>query len=152
MKIKEKNIKCWETVSEEETVDLGKKFGRLIAGEKLIIGLEGDLGAGKTTFVKGVAWALGIKEKIKSPTFVLLKEYQGQRGDLVHVDAYRLASLDVDSLGLTDYFGQVNVIIEWYKIIEEALPQVDLVITFKNKGKDKREICWCDLRKEYGED
>ena len=136
--------KCYETNNIKETIELGFQLGKLMLGKKWIVGLKGDLGAGKTTFVKGVAKALEIKDRIKSPTFVLLKEFRGRKGDLVHVDAYRLEGKRIDDIGLSDYFDRVNIIIEWYDLIAKVLPRLDVVVDFQSQEGDKRRIC-CDF-------
>ena len=134
------NKKCFVTTSEEETIDLGEKVGRYLRETKDTVALIGDLGTGKTTFTKGVARAFGIKDKIKSPTFVLLREYCSEYGKLVHVDAYRLES-NFEDIGLSDYFGRDVVLIEWSDRLDELLPKEVKKIRFKNIDEKTREIC-----------
>jgi len=88
-----------------------------------IIGLSGELGGGKTTFVKGLAKGLGIKETVTSPTFALIKDY----GKLIHIDLYRLLKkTEIGSLGLSDYLGQKDKIcvIEWAEKIKDMLEKM----------------------------
>jgi tRNA threonylcarbamoyladenosine biosynthesis protein TsaE len=132
--------KCKITTNRDQTIELGKRFGKMIKNENIVVSLVGDLGSGKTTFMKGVAEALGIKEKIKSPTFVVLKEYQTKFGDLVHVDAYRLPD-NFEDVGLTDYFDRAKVFIEWADNIEAVLPKQYYQISFFHLDGDKRKIC-----------
>src|SRR3989338_11279348 len=111
------NIK---TSSSDETKKTAEKFAKKLRGGE-VIALIGDLGAGKTTFVKGIAKGLGIKQNITSPTFVLIKEYQvecwkTQVKSLIHIDCYRMRYIkDALSFGITDYIGKKDVIvlIEW---------------------------------------
>lgn len=133
---------CVITKSKKETIELGFRLGSQWSGKNIVIGLNGDLGAGKTTFVKGLAKAIGIDQMIKSPTFVLQKEYQGKNGILVHVDAYRLEKIKTDDLGLSDYFGRAMIVVEWYYMIENILPRIDVVVKFDHIGDDNRRICW----------
>lgn len=132
---------CYITKSEEETQHLGHQVGKYLRDHKEVLALIGDLGTGKTTFTKGLAQALGIKDKIKSPTFVLLKEYVSEYGKLVHVDAYRLET-NFEDIGLTDYFGHAVVLIEWADRLEELLPKGVKKIRFKHVSETQREICW----------
>lgn len=101
--------------SPEETGQLGESWGRAAAAG-WIIGLTGDLGAGKTQFVKGFARGLGVTDRVHSPTFALAIEYHGGRLPLFHLDLYRLESAqEIFSAGLEEYFHQRNgmTIVEW---------------------------------------
>lgn len=131
---------CFVTESAEETRRLGEEFGRVIRSSQITVSLIGDLGGGKTTFTKGVAKALGIKEEVRSPTFVMLKEYKTKYGKLVHVDAYRLSD-DFEDIGLADYFGQAKVLIEWAGNVRNLLPKDFIEVSFEHLGGDKRKIC-----------
>ena len=97
--------------NETELIALGKQLGKLIEKQDVII-LSGDLGAGKTTFTKGIAKGLGIDQMIKSPTYTIVREYEG-RLPLYHLDVYRIGN-DPDSIDLDDFlFGDGATIIEW---------------------------------------
>jgi tRNA threonylcarbamoyladenosine biosynthesis protein TsaE len=100
--------------SPEETLALGEAWGRA-AGVGLVIGLTGDLGAGKTQLAKGIARGLGIAGRVHSPTFTLVNEYAGGRLLMFHVDLYRLQTVEeVASAGLEEYFQPAGVsVIEW---------------------------------------
>ena len=99
--------------------------------ENMIICLDGDLGSGKTVFVKGFALSLGIKENITSPTFNIIKEYPNGELPLYHMDVYRLDG-KVDDLGIEDYYTRGGVtIIEWSDMIKDYLPEERLDIKFK---------------------
>lgn len=131
--------------SEKETREIAKKFvTSLKAGAT--IGLIGDLGAGKTSFTKGVAQALGIKTTITSPTFVLMRVYKTKHTiikHLVHVDAYRIKSAQsLKAIGLEDYIrdSEALVIIEWADLATKILPRNAQIISFKHTEENSREI------------
>ena len=123
----------------EDTMELAEN----IESEKfpgMIICLDGELGSGKTVFVKGFAKSLGIEENITSPTFNIVKEYQVGEMPLYHMDVYRLESSD-DSIGFNDYFNSNGIsIIEWSELIEDLLPEERLDIKFKVIDEDTRVI------------
>ena len=99
--------------------------------ENMVICLNGELGSGKTVFVKGFAYALGIIDNITSPTFNLIKEYNTGELPLYHMDMYRLEE-DATSIGVEEYFSKGGVtIIEWADLIEDVLPEERLDINFK---------------------
>ena len=89
--------------SAEQTQAIAKKMGPLLQARDILL-LDGDLGAGKTTFTKGLAEGLGIHRNIKSPTFTIIREYQQGRLPLYHMDVYRLEETGGDDLGLEEYF------------------------------------------------
>ena len=123
----------------DETMELAQN----IEAEKfpgMIICLDGELGSGKTIFVKGFAQSLGIKDNITSPTFNIVKEYNTGEMPLCHMDVYRLESGD-ESLGFDDYFYNDGVcIIEWAELIENSLPEERLDIKFKVIDENTRII------------
>ncbi len=133
------------TYNERETIELAQN----LESEKfpnMIICLEGELGSGKTIFTKGIAIALGIKENITSPTFTIIKEYEGKL-PLYHMDMYRLNG-KVDGLGLEEYFIKKGiVVIEWADMIKPFLPEERLEIKFKIVGENKRIL----ILKPYGQ-
>ena len=97
----------------------------------MVICLEGELGSGKTVFVKGFAKALGIDETITSPTFNLVKEYPNGELPLYHMDVYRLEG-SIENVGVDEYFNKDGVsIVEWSDLISDSLPEERLVIKFK---------------------
>ena len=105
-----------------------------------VVALTGDLGAGKTTFVQGVAFALGIKDKVASPTFNIMKLYLVDVS-LIHIDAYRLENMD-HNIGLDEYIGYEKgyTFIEWPMYIPELLPEKYIEINISNIGDNNREI------------
>ena len=125
--------------SEIDTMTLAQNF----ESEKfpnMVICLDGELGSGKTVFVKGFAKALGIEETITSPTFNLIKEYETGELPLYHMDVYRLDS-DDDSVGFSDYYSNGGItIIEWSEIIKDQLPEERVDITFKFMDENTRVI------------
>jgi len=125
--------------SEEDTLELAEN----IESEKfngMVICLNGELGSGKTVFVKGFAKALEISETITSPTYNLIKEYNEGQMPLYHMDLYRLDGKNKD-IGITDYFNKDGIcIIEWPEMLEEELPEERLDITFKVIDENTRII------------
>jgi tRNA threonylcarbamoyladenosine biosynthesis protein TsaE len=122
----------------EQTKELGQRIAQgLTAGDVLV--LNGDLGAGKTTFTKGLAAGLGITDVIKSPTFTIIREYQGGRLPLYHMDVYRLENGGAADLGLDEYFeGDGVSVVEWAQFAEDELPDDYLALTFKRTGQDNQ--------------
>ena len=136
--------------SEEETLELAQNF----ESEKfpnMVICLNGELGSGKTLFVKGVAQALGITESITSPTFTIVKEYLDGEMPLYHFDVYRLDG-NTEGVGIEEYFEKNGVvIIEWADTIKNILPQERLDIKFKVVGENKRVLVITPYGEKYEE-
>jgi tRNA threonylcarbamoyladenosine biosynthesis protein TsaE len=128
-----------ETQSPEETAALGRRIGeRCEAGT--LLALVGDLGAGKTRFVKGLAAGLGIEEsRVTSPTFVLMNLYEG-RIRLAHFDLYRLESVDLPSLGYYDVRDEGAVVMEWADKVDETLLGDHVRIDFSLTGERSRRL------------
>lgn len=128
--------------SAKETQQFAQQLAtHLQAGDVIL--LQGDLGAGKTTFTKGLALGLGIKRNIKSPTFTLIREYTEGRLPLYHMDVYRLEDSGTADLGLEEYFDGAGVsVVEWPQFAAEDLPAEFLAIFFsKNDHKvDERVL------------
>jgi tRNA threonylcarbamoyladenosine biosynthesis protein TsaE len=129
------------SASVKETLSLGKKIAaKLSPGDVLL--LSGELGAGKTVLAKGVAWGLGIdKQELISPTFVLLRLYQGKHL-LQHFDFYRIKTpQDIFVLGFQEYLQEEAVtLIEWPERLKFLLPKEYLKIKLTIKGKNKRHF------------
>ena len=134
----------FESNSAEDTFAFGQKLGReAVPGE--IICLDGDLGVGKTVFTQGFAAGLGIDDYVNSPTFNLVKEYEGGRLPLYHFDVYRIGDpSEMEEIGYEDYFYSQGVsIIEWPGQIEELLPKEARWVRIRKdltKGFDYRRI------------
>ncbi len=133
------------TKNEKETFDFAEKFAKDLKGGE-VIGLDGNLGSGKTVFAKGIASGLGIKENVLSPTFVYMKIYEvsGHRTikKLCHIDAYRLENEQIlVDIGALEYFNSPEVVsvVEWSDKVEGVLPKDNIKIIFKNID-NKREI------------
>ena len=137
------------TRCEEDTIELAQNF----ESEKfpnMVICLRGDLGSGKTIFTKGIANALGITETITSPTFNIIKEYEGEL-PLYHMDVYRLNG-KVDDLGLEEYYKKGGVVvIEWADMIEDYLPEERLDIKIKAIDEDVRVFIIRPYGQQYEE-
>lgn len=130
-----------ETVSPVETYDLGLKIGlKLKPGD--IVGIIGELGAGKTVLIQGIARSLGIFDNVTSPTFNLINEYQGLF-KLYHMDLYRLDDLSqIGDLGIEEYFYKEGIIIiEWADKLGNILPARAMTIKIEYLGENKRKIC-----------
>lgn len=117
----------------------------------MVICLDGELGSGKTVFVKGFAKALGIDENITSPTFTIIKEYPNGELPLYHMDVYRLDEIE-DDIGIRDYYNKGGVtIIEWSDLIRNELPEERLEITIKIVDENTRVLLFKPYGKIYEE-
>ncbi|RJR31170.1 tRNA (adenosine(37)-N6)-threonylcarbamoyltransferase complex ATPase subunit type 1 TsaE [Candidatus Parcubacteria bacterium] len=127
----------YKTTSARQTLALGKKFAKKLRGGK-VVAFYGDLGAGKTTFIKGIAAGFGIKKNITSPTFVLMKVYSVRSRQLavdrlVHIDCYRInRASEIMAVGADEYFNDEKavVLIEWAEKIKKILPKKTIKINF----------------------
>lgn len=130
----------WSSSSAEETSAFAEKLGALLeAGD--VLTLEGDLGAGKTTFTKGLAKGLEIKRTVNSPTFTIMKEYQG-RLPLYHMDVYRVED-EFEDLGFDEYFNGDGVcVIEWAHLIADQLPdeRLEMFIYYVDEASRRFEL------------
>lgn len=139
------------TQTTEETIRLAEELATLLRPGDVVT-LEGDLGAGKTTFTKGIGSGLGVRRMINSPTFTIVKEYMGEL-PLYHMDVYRLEDSSED-IGFDEYFNGPGIsVVEWASFIEEYLPDERLdirlqmkdeytrVITFYPRGTSFEKIC-----------
>ena len=129
----------------EDTKKIGKKFVNKLSGGDALL-LYGDLGAGKTTFVQGLAEGFGIKDRILSPTFVLQRIHEIRRKDiktLNHIDLYRIEnSTDIKNLGLIELFDDYSsiTVIEWAERLEGFSPKKGFKVYFKYISGEQREI------------
>ena len=124
--------------SERETMEFAKEYAKTLSAGDVVL-LEGEMGAGKTVFVKGLAEGLGIDEEITSPTYAYMNDYGGV---LYHYDCYRLKSgAQAEALGLCDYFYAGGVcVIEWAQNIADVLPRNCKTVRIVKRGENEREI------------
>jgi tRNA threonylcarbamoyladenosine biosynthesis protein TsaE len=131
--------------NENESIDLGYKLGLLLENPSTIL-LEGDLGAGKTTFTKGIGKALGVEKTINSPTFTIMKCYKGKY-PLYHLDLYRLNGVNQE-FDLEEYIDSGIAVIEWPHQADELLPKeyLRIIITIED---DKRKFEFIPVGEKY---
>lgn len=124
--------------SEKATIQFATEYAKTLRPGDVVL-LNGEMGAGKTVFVKGVAQGLGIDDEILSPTYAYMNDYYGK---LYHYDCYRLnGGEQAERLGLTDYFYASGVcVVEWAQNIADVLPNNCKSVTIKKLGKNNREI------------
>ncbi|MBI2431158.1 MAG: tRNA (adenosine(37)-N6)-threonylcarbamoyltransferase complex ATPase subunit type 1 TsaE [Candidatus Levybacteria bacterium] len=135
--------KIFITQSANETQEIAKLFGKTFKGS--IIALYGDLGAGKTTFAQGLAKGLGIKKRIISPTFVIVRQYKAGFKNFYHIDLYRIESQkDIEGLGIKEILKdpQNIIVIEWVEKIKDLLPKERIDIYFEYLDENKRKITY----------
>jgi len=139
------------STSPSQTQKLGEKLAKKVlksplGEEAVVIGLEGDLGGGKTTFLKGFAKGLGIKSKILSPTFIILKKFQVSSFKFqwfYHIDCYRIEKpKEILALGFQDIISDPRniVCLEWADKIKKILPKQTIILKFDFKDKNRRKI------------
>ena len=135
-----RNPSIVETASEAETEQAGERLGHQLAPGAVVF-LYGDLGAGKTAFVRGLARGLGAApDEVSSPTFTIIQEYAGATARLYHVDLYRLEPAEIDDLGLDDLIeGNGIVAIEWAERWKDRPADV-MEVTIEQLGGDARRI------------
>lgn len=128
------------TNSPEETEAVGEALGRRIP-DGTVIAMYGDLGAGKTAFVRGLARGMGIDTRVSSPTFTIVNEYQGAR-TLIHFDMYRLGSADeLFDIGWEDYLARGAVCaVEWSENVEDAFFGDEWKLTIEKLSETRRRI------------
>lgn len=130
----------YKTESPEETIELASKIGAVLRKGD-VIAYRGGLGAGKTTFTRGLAIGAGLEDEVTSPTFALINEYHGNL-DIYHFDMYRIEGTDdLETTGFFDYPMDESVfVIEWSENISEILPENTIYIEIKHTGDESREI------------
>lgn len=130
--------------NESETAAFGIDLGERVC-PGTVIALTGDLGAGKTTLTKAIAQGLGISDMITSPTFNIVKEYDGGRLPLYHFDVYRIGDADeMYELGYEEYFyGNGVCVVEWADLIEDLLPENAMRIQIEYGGEEGERIYQC---------
>ncbi len=125
----------------EKTEEFAAKLAASLKGGE-VIAFRGELGAGKTCFTRGLAFGLGFKGDVTSPTFALINEYLGGRLPVYHYDMYRISSWDeLYSSGFFEYMDEGGVIVaEWSENIENALPQNTIYVEIEKLGENERKI------------
>jgi tRNA threonylcarbamoyladenosine biosynthesis protein TsaE len=129
-----------------ETEAIGERLGRSLHSG-MVIGLSGDLGAGKTQFVKGLARGVGVRERIQSPTFALVNSYQSGRLPFFHLDLYRLETdAAILGAGLDEYFAPEGVaVIEWYERWQGRPPEHFCHVQIDTVSETERRISYEDF-------
>lgn len=124
--------------SREETLSFAESYAKTLRGGDVVL-LDGEMGAGKTVFTKGLAKGLGIEEEVTSPTYAYMNDYDGR---LFHYDCYRIESVEqAERLGLADYFDMGGIcIVEWAQNIAPLLPKKVKRVTIKKLSENEREI------------
>ena len=128
------------TNSPEETEEIGVRLGKCLP-RGTVLAYEGDLGAGKTAFTRGLAWGLGATEQVTSPTYTIVNEYLSGRVPLFHFDMYRLRSADdLWDIGWEDYLDRNGICaVEWSENVREAL-EAPVIVRIEKLGEDTRRI------------
>ncbi len=139
----------WTVVQEQDTVRLAELLADW-ATPGTVLALDGDLGAGKTRFSQAFAKGIGVRGIVNSPTFTIIKEYNGEHLPLYHMDVYRLSEQEADELGLDDYFyGDGVTIVEWASLIEALLPPERLQLYIEHLGGEARRISVSGIGERY---
>jgi tRNA threonylcarbamoyladenosine biosynthesis protein TsaE len=143
------STKVTDTHSPEETIEFGRRLSETLRPASIVL-LRGDLGAGKTTMVKGIAegFQAASKEDVTSPTFTLVHEYRGQEVDLFHIDLYRIDSQkELDTLALDDLRSERSILlIEWGEKFELFRRERDYEIVIERSGDEERQITFRSSR------
>ena len=126
--------------SEKDTEILAKKFNQSIS-LPIIVGINGELGSGKTVFVRSLIRSYNRNEKVKSPTFSLVEEYKFKKINIIHIDLYRIKKNEKNYLNYPDYISENSlIIIEWVKNDKKIMLKSDIIIEINIMEKDQREI------------
>ena len=138
-----------KVTKESQTMELGELLARFIPSGSTLL-LTGDLGAGKTTLVRGIAKGLHIKDVVQSPTFNIMKIYPKGDRPLIHIDAYRLADINND-IGLDEYIGYESgiTVIEWPIYIKKLIPSNSIEVNITNEGDEKRTFVFIGENIEF---
>lgn len=127
--------------SQEDTFRIASEVAKGLRGGEAVI-LNGELGAGKTTFTKGLARAMGIDRNVVSPTFTIIKEYRGTTLMLYHIDMYRLDDdSELEELGIDELFTKDSVVvIEWNRLDKKELPERVITVNITVDGENSRTL------------
>lgn len=129
-----------KTSSEIETVELGRRMAEFLKRGD-VVGCMGELGAGKTTLIKGIAWGLGVKTPIRSPSFIIITEYKG-KFPIYHIDLYRIENThQIRGEDILEYLYSDGVtLVEWAEKVWHIMPPETIKIIIKNLGEKERLI------------
>ncbi len=137
------NVREFTTFSPEDTIALGRELAKLLSPPKLVL-LRGDLGAGKTTLIKGIAagFEAAAEYDVTSPTFTLIHEYRGPKATLYHIDLYRIdTQRELDTLGLDDLVADNHILlIEWGEKFARFERERDVEVSIERLGEHQRRI------------
>ncbi len=129
------------TNSFEETEQFGEKLATSLLGKRFFIALYGDVGAGKTVFVRGMTKVLSPGSRVKSPTYTIVNEYRRGEIPIFHFDLYRIEDPeDLDGFGFDEYVASGSCITEWSENITERIPAEAIVIRIEKLGESERRI------------
>ena len=130
-----------EINSTDEMIAFGEEIGRQIS-EGIVLELVGDVGAGKTTFTKGLAKGLGISETVQSPTFTISRVYEGEKLTLSHYDFYRLNDYGIMEMELAENLNNAKnvTVVEWADDLAEILPKKHLKLVFESLNENQRKV------------
>ena len=133
-------MQVFETNSEKETEQVGERFAASLS-DGVVVAMYGELGSGKTAFVRGMARGMGISMRVSSPTFTIVNEYRGDR-ELIHFDMYRLNSGDeLFDIGWEDYLNRGSVCaVEWSENVEDAFYGDEIIVRFEKTSPTARRI------------
>lgn len=141
-------MKVKQTKNSDETIYLGHQVGLLLQ-PRMVVLLDGDLAAGKTTFTKGIGLALALNRTINSPTFTILKRYIQGETKLYHIDLYRLLG-EAEDYDLEDYITSDGItVIEWPFNVPSILPKEYLLVQFSKTNENERTITFTGVGKDY---
>lgn len=135
------------TNSADETKELGFTVGKLLQPPAVVL-LDGDLAAGKTTFTQGLSKAIGVNKVVNSPSYTIMKQYEGFSTNLYHLDLYRLENVGYD-FDLEEYLEDGIAVIEWPFRVEELLPDEYLLIKINKVEDNKREFIISSVGPKY---
>jgi tRNA threonylcarbamoyladenosine biosynthesis protein TsaE len=148
--MQEKQTYSCTAKQEEDTYKLAERIALWVKPGS-VIALDGDLGAGKTTFSQAFAKAVGVEQVVNSPTYTIIKEYEGKL-PFYHMDVYRISLEEAEELGLDDYFFGTGVtLVEWASRIEAILPQERLEIFIETIGEQQRKFHVKPIGRLYSE-
>lgn len=141
-------MKLKYTKNEQETIYLGHQLGLLLSCGMVVL-LDGNLASGKTTFTKGIARALDIKQTVNSPSYTIMKSYQTEDNTLYHFDLYRMDEEGMD-FDLEDYINSLGItVIEWPFNVKSILPKEYLLVTIEQTDEKERKFTFKAVGKDY---